>query len=166
MRPTRGLLLLCAVFLAASALSRNVHADDPIPLDALTPEMLEALRGSIPPEMMAALTTAMNRQHATHASAPSPDAGMPLTLPSLDEIDAQPRGSHVVDVHPDDVVEPHAGPERIRPGHATGMVELHHDEVAPSTPEPTTLPTVRVAGHGHRTTTAHARRSTAVRPTR
>ena len=148
---SRGYLALAAL-LAGLAATRDARADDPIDLQDLSPEMLGALGGSVPPEVLAALMAAANGSRAAQTALPG-SSGDPAGLSSmLEGVDANAlheavghagAGGTVVDVHPDEHAPARHGPERIGPGHSTGIVDLHPSVATPA-PEPTTLPTVRV----------------------
>ena len=147
----RGFLPLAAL-LAGLVATRDARADDPIDLEGLSPEMLGALGGSVPPEVLAALMAAMNGTRAAQTALPASSgdpAGMSSMLEGVDANALREAGGPavtrggVVDVHPDEHPPPHHGPERIGPGHSAGIVDLHPSVASPA-PEPTTLPTMRV----------------------
>ncbi len=150
-----------AALLVASAAGVTVappaRADDPIGIEALSPEMLGALGGAVPPDVLAAIMAAAGGSRAAQSrgAAPQVPAGVdPRVLTSvlsgLDPFAAPPAassasGGRVIDLHPDDTAEPHPGPERIVPRRGGGIVEVRHEgDPVTTTPPATVLPTVRV----------------------
>ncbi|MEI8254604.1 MAG: hypothetical protein WCJ30_02925 [Deltaproteobacteria bacterium] len=153
-----ALLVACAACWTVAP--RQACADDPVSIEGLSPEMLGALGGTVPPEILAALVAAAGGPRAGQ-SGTAPAGVDPRVLSSaLSTMDptagAGASGGRVVDLQPDDAVEPHRRPERIVPGRGRGIVEVRHehdgapsDATSPHEPPvatPTTvLPTIRVS---------------------
>lgn len=175
----RHLAALLVASVAGVTVAPPARADDPIGIEALSPEMLGTLGGAVPPEVLAAIMAAAGGARAAQfrGAAPQVPAGVdPRVLTSvlsgLDPFAAPPTagtasGGRVIDLYPDDTAEHHPGPERIvqRRG-GGGIVEVRHegDPVTTTPPAATVLPTVRVTAP--RATRPRTRRATPRAPRR